>query len=103
MDDKKARLILAHELGHLVYNIDRLEDHEKLNQEQRPDEEEKYAWEFAYYLIRMKSSEHEKNIEFKRFVYNDYELKGMLSAVAKDKVKPEIYNSIAEDLKFPRF
>jgi hypothetical protein len=70
MDDRKIRLALGHELGHLVRNMDKLDDPEVLDNNSPPKEEEIYAWEFAYHLIRLKSDEHRKR-GLTEFVYTE--------------------------------
>ena len=100
IDDRKIRLTLGHELGHLVYNIDKLKNPEILENEKASDEEEQYAWEFAFYVVRMKSDEHKNNIERKKFIYSDEELKLSLSNVLKTK-KPEIYKAVSQSLRLP--
>jgi len=101
IDDRRIRLTLAHELGHLIYNIDKLKIPEILENEKASDEEEQYAWEFAFYLIRMKSDEHKNNITRKKFIYDDDDLKHSLSSVLKTK-KPEVYKAVAKSLKLPQ-
>jgi len=104
LSDKKVRLILAHELGHLIYNIDRLEDHDALNKRPRTDEEEIYAWKFAFSLIRMKSNEYRSDIDQrKRYIYEDWELKDMLSAIVKEEDMPEVYKALVQSLNLPEF
>jgi len=103
MDDKKARLILAHELGHFVYNICRLEDHDKLNKEKRSDAEEQYSWAFAFHLISMKSEEHRNNSWQQKYVYDERDLKNMFSAILKEKAQPEVYDSLVESLGLIKF
>lgn len=103
MVDEKIRLILAHELGHLIYNIDKLKDCERLNKEKKTDDEEKYSWEFAFHLINMKSAEHKSNQWQKKYVYDDCELKNMLSAILKKNVKQEVYDSLAQSLGLAKF
>jgi len=102
MSDQKIRLLLAHELGHLVFNFEDLTNPEKLMNTATSNKEELFAWEFAFYLIRMKSEEHKHNIERNKFIYDEYDLKNMLSAMVKDK-KPEIYEEILQSLNLPKF
>jgi hypothetical protein len=96
IDGKKIRLTLAHELGHIFYNIEKLLNPETLNR-LADNEEEKYAWEFAFHLIKIKSNEHENNIKIKRYIHEELELKHMFSDLIKAK-KPEIYDDIAKSL-----
>jgi len=103
MDDKKIRLTLAHELGHLVYNIEKLKNPEILDDAPTSNDEEQYSWEFAYYLVKTKSDEHRNNIQRRKFVFDDDDLKNMLSAQVKKKIKPEVYKSLALSLGFTEF
>jgi len=103
MDDEKIRLTLAHELGHLVYNIEMLKNPEILDNMPTTNEEEQYAWEFAFYLVKTKSDEHRSNIRQDKFVYDDYKLKQMLSAVTKEKATPEVYKSLVQSLNLTEF
>ena len=102
MDDKKIRLILAHELGHIVFNIENLMNPEILENTEASNEEEFYAWKFAFNLIKMKSDEHRSNSRQSKFIYHDDDLKSQLSALVKSK-KPEIYNDVVKSLNLPKF
>jgi Zn-dependent peptidase ImmA (M78 family) len=95
MDDKKIRLSLGHELGHLVRNLDKLDDAAVLDNNSPPKEEEIFAWEFAYHLIRLKG-EQDKARGSMEFVFDDEELKRTLRDLVMDK-NPEIYKD------FPKF
>ena len=97
MDERRIRLILAHELGHLVYNIDKLKNPEILEDTVRSDKEEIYAWVFAYHLINKKSVEHKDDIQRKKFIYGRGELKQSLTSILKDR-KPEIYEGVMRSL-----
>jgi len=99
MRDEQIRLILAHELGHLVFNIENLKNPEILDNTEAPNDEEQYAWTFAYHLIRTKSDEHRSNYRQKNFIYEDGVLKDKFSALVKKKTKPEVYNSLVQTLK----
>jgi hypothetical protein len=61
------------------------------------DEEEVYAWEFAYHLIDKKSFEHENDIQRKEFVYHHKELKQSIANILKDR-KPEIRDAVMQSL-----
>ena len=70
------RLCLAHELGHLVYNIKSLQDPEVLKEPRDiPVGEEVYAWIFAYKLIKNKSDEYAELGIHKEFQWTDAKLK----------------------------
>lgn len=96
-DDRVIRLILAHELGHLVYNIDKLKNPELLKDIIPSDKEEIYAWQFAYYLIEKKSDEHKEDMQRRKFVYKTGELKGSLEAILV-KRKLEICDAVLKSL-----
>jgi len=102
MPDQKIRLLLAHELGHLVFNFEDLTNPEKLVNTVTSNKEELFAWEFAFHLIHMKSEEHKNNKDLGKFIYYESDLKSMLSAMVKDK-KPEIYDDIVKSLNLPKF
>jgi hypothetical protein len=97
IDERKIRLILAHELGHLVYNVDRLKNPEILENIKTTDKEEIYAWQFAYHLIDKKSFEHADNTQKKKFIYRPGELKASLTSILKDK-KREICEAVIRSL-----
>jgi len=82
--DRRIRLTLAHELGHLIYNFDKLKDHEALNKRKCTPEEEIYAWMFAYHLIEEKSNHHKIDIERKKHIYDDGELKQSLVSILEN-------------------
>jgi len=97
IDERRIRLVLAHELGHLIYNIDKLKNPEILENVAPSDKEEIYAWQFAYHLIDKKSFEHENNMQRKKFVYRSGELKDSITAILKDR-KHEIYKAVIQSL-----
>ena len=97
IDERKIRLILAHELGHFVHNIDKLKNPEILENTVRSDEEEIYAWKFAYHLIDKKSAEHKDDMRRGKFVYSHGELKQSLTSILKDR-KPEICDAVINSL-----
>jgi|TergutMp193P3_1026864.scaffolds.fasta_scaffold57523_2 hypothetical protein len=92
-DDKAIRLILAHELGHLIYNVDKLSDFSFVGRMEAPVEEELFAWQFAYHLIQKKSEELRRDIERKRYIYTGDDLKRSLFSTV-NKNMPEIYDDI---------
>jgi hypothetical protein len=97
IDERRLRLILAHELGHLVYNIDKLKNPEILESEEPSDEQEIYAWQFAYYLIDKKSVEHEGDMQRGRFVYRPGELKESIASVLRSR-NPKICDAVIRSL-----
>jgi len=97
IDERNIRLILAHELGHLVYNIDKLKNPEFLENVKPSDEEEIYAWQFAYHLIDKKSVEHKNNIQQKKFIYHHGELMQSIKSIL-EKQKQEIYDAVIKGI-----
>lgn|GEM_PF-4014827 len=97
MNDKKIRFALGHELGHLVYNLDRLDDKDVLDNKKPSIEEEIFAWGFAYYLIKLKSKHHERFKKSTDFIYGDEELKRAISDIVKEK-NEEIYDDLMRSL-----
>lgn len=95
--ERDIRLTLAHELGHLVHNIDKLKNPEVLEKEVHSKKEETYAWEFAYHLIDKKSVEHKGDMGRSKFVYRPGELKESITFILK-KRNPEIYNDVISSL-----
>jgi hypothetical protein len=100
MDDRKIRLILAHELGHLGYNFDKLKNAELLTNAKRTVEEEVFAWEFAYHLILFKSDELKNDINRNRFIYRTDDLKTALASIIRDD--KSIYGPLAQSLNLPK-
>ena len=94
MDDRRVRLTLAHELGHLVYNFDNLKNPEVLKSRSATTKEEAFAWEFAFHLINMKSEGHKSDIRRKRFVYEGDALKQSLVAILRNH-DPAVRDAVA--------
>jgi len=97
MDDIKIRQILAHELGHLIYNLDKLKTPEVLEQAGRTNAEELFAWEFAFYLIKKKSDEHRSNKEISKHIFTLDELKQSIISLVRKK-KPEILDDLTRSI-----
>jgi len=97
IDERILRLILAHELGHLVNNIDKLKTVATLRKIKYSNEEEISAWEFAYHLIYEKSEEYKNSIKRKQFIYTDKELKKILTSIL-EKNKPEILEAVKKKI-----
>jgi hypothetical protein len=66
---KLTRLLIAHELGHLIYNIDSLPNIPNADDSDKPVEEQGWAWEFACYLIDKRSQEHDTFVSHEKFIY----------------------------------
>ena len=92
-DEKSIRLALGHELGHLVFKFEELQDSKTLDNEKPTDEEEEFAWIFAYHLIDAKSKQHEHNKRIQKFVYESGELRRALSKVVCEK-NPKLQDGI---------
>jgi hypothetical protein len=88
--DRRIRLVLAHELGHLVYNIYELKNPAILNWQRKvPIDEEIYAWTFAYFLVDKKSGDHKSDRRRDKFVYDYGELKESLTFILDEQVAAE--------------
>jgi len=91
-----TRLTIAHELGHLVYNFDKLKGPDvQITGSSASQEEEVYAWEFAARLIDKKSKEHKENIEHGNYIHTTRTIKATLAGHLKDK-NPSVY-ALLED------
>lgn len=97
MCDKKVRLSLGHELGHLIRNFDKLNDSAVLDNKTPSSEEEVYAWQFAYHLIRLKSEQYRKE-GMTKFVYGEEELKQTLRDLIIEK-NPAIYDELPPSMR----
>lgn len=101
MQDGEIRVRLAHELGHIVRNIDKLDNPEFLRKKLEGKEkiaEEIYSWKFAYLLIQKKSREYDENV-YKKFVYKDEYLAALIQGLIKD-MDPEIYRELDQHMPF---
>lgn len=97
MDDKRIRLILAHELGHLIFNLDCLKNLEVLENTKPTETEELSAWVFAYNLVLCKSNEHRDSIRHSKqiFTYEGDELKRALISVVRAQ-NPAIVDGVCK-------
>lgn len=90
IDNKDIRLILAHELGHISYNINALG---VITGRTSPSkEEEVYAWEFAHCLTKIRSEGFKKGIG-KDHIFSDEDLGKLLIRNVK-KQRLDIYDDI---------
>jgi len=83
---KSVRLRLAHELGHLVYNIKSLGEKAEAktaDSHDREPKEELFAWIFAYELIKEKSDQYHDKV-YEQFKYSESELKSAVLALTED-------------------
>jgi len=101
--DRRLRLVLAHELGHLVYNINELKNPVIHNDVRKiPSEEEVYAWAFAYCLIDKKSNYHRDDRQKDKFVYKDCELKNSLTHILDKQVETAKDESLRKEKQYIR-
>jgi hypothetical protein len=98
VDERIARLMLAHELGHLVRNIDRLELLSGFVWS--APEEEVYAWVFAYHLVLAKSAMHERDIERRKHIFGPGELKIFMAPLLREAT-PEVRRRVLDALGMP--
>jgi hypothetical protein len=96
-DERSIRLSLGHELGHLVLKFNELKNSTTLDNKKLSDEEELFAWKFAYHLIDMKSEQHANDIERQRYIYKKSVLKNTVSDMVKVK-NPGVHRKIREYL-----
>lgn len=87
MKDEDVRLIMAHELGHISYNIGSLESQSGLNV-LPPDDEEYYAWVFAYGLLDAKSEGYKDGVGKDEYIYHFDDLDKLLMSNLK-KQQPD--------------
>lgn len=97
IDDIKIRQILAHELGHIIYNIDKLETPEVIEKAKHTDEEELQAWEFAYHLVKKKSDEHQSNKAINKHIFKKADLIQSIKALVRNK-RPTILDELTRYL-----
>jgi hypothetical protein len=76
---KLTRLIIAHELGHLFYNFDKLPVIPNECDASRSVEEQGWSWKFAYGLINKRSQDHENIVDHGKYIYQPRELKAAIS------------------------
>ena len=98
MDDKELRLILAHELGHLIRNFDRLKNPEVLANNTPSPDAETYAWIFAYHLITEKSNYYSRTHGSGKFIYRAVDLEETLSRLVRAR-NPAIHSDVMRGIK----
>lgn len=97
MDDREVRLLLAHELGHIIYNIDKLETLKGVKSPSKT--EELFAWKFSFHLIKGKSDAYKRGeIDTQRYAHDFKPLKVFLSKIVKNK-QQNIYDDIVQFLR----
>lgn len=82
-EERELRLRLAHELAHIIWNMDKLKNPESINPK-GSDEEEIFAWCFAYHIIKAKSDMYQRK-DYSKYVYKDKELGATIQRLVKDK------------------
>ena len=101
MQDGEIRIRLAHELGHIIQNMDKLDNPEFLQKKLSKEEkcaEEIEAWKFAYYLIQKKSQDYQNNT-YKDFIFKDRQLAAIIQGLVKD-MDPAISEELGRTLPF---
>lgn len=100
IDVKEVRLRLAHELGHIIANMDKLGDVGRLNAPRTQEEieaEEIEAWTFAFLLLRKKSKEHENRV-YDPFIHEDTALIDIIVGLV-DSMYPGISKTLERQLR----
>jgi hypothetical protein len=94
------RLVLAHELGHISYNIDCIDHMSGLNTSP-PDDEECYAWSFAYYLLDAKSDGYVDGVGTNEYIYQDDRLYQLLmhNVTRQRSDRPDLHDRVRDSLK----
>jgi hypothetical protein len=101
--DRRLRLVLAHELGHLIYNINDLENSTlKLQNRTVSPEEEIYAWTFAYCLVDKKSDYHKDVRRKNEFIYEHGELKNSLTNILDKQVEAAKNDNLRKEKEYVR-
>lgn len=99
-DVSEVRLRLAHELGHIIANMDKLGDMVRLNAprtRENIEAEEIEAWTFAFLLLKKKSKEHETRV-YDPFIYKDTDLIDIIVGLV-DPMYPDISKSLERQLR----
>jgi len=82
MKDEDVRLVMAHEIGHISYDIDKLELKSGFN-ESPSDDEEYYAWIFAYGLLDAKSDGYKEGVGKDEYIFHFDDLEKLLMSNVK--------------------
>lgn len=99
IDVREIRLRLAHELGHIIANMDKLGDLDALNAERTQAEiekEELEAWTFAFLLLMKKSKEHQER-DYAPFIHEPGELIDIIVDLAKN-LSPAVSKTLERQL-----
>jgi len=101
--DRRIRLVLAHELGHLIYNLNEIRNPAIHSEDRKiPNEEEVYAWAFAYCLIDRKSDYHRDGRQKDQFIYESGELKTSLKNILDKQVETAIDENQKKEKQYIR-
>lgn len=100
----EIRLRLAHELGHIVYNIvhniSNLANPELLNDSS--DQEEAFCWEFAYKLILCKSEQYsDKDKDYTKFVFTPKQVAANIHGILSRQNQTDIISILKNTLFSP--
>jgi len=93
VNDKDLRILLAHELGHIAYNRCNIETLTGWSHSSS-DEEELFAWKFAYFLLRRRNDDH-KNGVGRDYIFSEDHLERSIVRVVKNG-RPDLYESVRE-------
>jgi hypothetical protein len=93
VSDKDLRILLAHELGHIAYNISNIETLTGWSYSSS-EEEELYAWKFAYFLLRRRNNDHKDGVG-KDYIFPDGRLEQSIVRVVKSG-RPDLYEPVRE-------
>jgi len=93
VNNKDLRILLAHELGHIAYNMGNIETLTGWSYSSS-DEEELYAWKFAYFLLRRRNNDHKDGVG-KYYIYPDGRLEQSIVQIVKNG-RPNLYEPIRE-------
>lgn len=89
----RSRILLAHELGHVLYNIHSLKNTSVLSNKKPSPEEELRAWEFAFRLVLEKSDYYKKVVDGKKFIIARGELKVVIGGLI-EKYNKGLYENL---------
>jgi len=98
-DERRVRLVLAHELGHLVQQIDKLD--ELRGRGVFSEDEEVFAWEFAYHLVLLKGKFHQEDAERQRYIVTPHELETFLRPILRSKATEQVGVRVLKALGMP--
>lgn len=83
-NERKVRFALGHELGHIVFRFDDLKHAKDTAKLEATEQEETFAWMFAYSLIKAKSDQHRDDTQRGKFVYKENELEAEFLTMVRE-------------------